>query len=152
MNAREIIPNGIRICGWYILILTVLIFCFETVRFSSIWDFVHASVICIMMLLCALFALTLCYTFNDNYFVILCCFFKKEIPIYTITNIKYCPGGIYFLTIYRGMLNSKYEIPVMLLCSKKKSIKKLQPFIDFLSNNNCVCNIDDSISTIVNHR
>jgi hypothetical protein len=142
MDKNKIIPDGLRICGWYMLILDVFIFIFEIIKFLSIWDFVHASVICIMILLCALYALTVCYTFNDNYFISYCCFFKKEISIYTIINIKYCSGGIYFFTVYRGMLNSKYEIPVMLFCNKKRSIKKMQSFVEFLSKNNNACNIE----------
>jgi hypothetical protein len=89
----------------------------------------------------SLFLLTQYYSFDDDNLIYHCFFFiKTEIPIYTIMEIKYYFFGLVILTVYHGMLNQKRKIPISFLCSKKRTIKKMEEFVNLVSrkNNSCV--------------
>jgi hypothetical protein len=85
--------------------------------------------------------LTTYYSFDDDNLIGSSHFFSynKKIPIYTIIEIRYFMFGIFILTVYRGMLNEKYNIPITLLCSKKGSVKRMERFIELVSKKNCNC-------------
>jgi len=141
---NKINPTGVRIFGWVLLLLAIQKIIAEVMNIFSIKYFINNIILLLIILLpCSLYMVTLYYFSDNESFAIHCCFFKKEIPIHSIVEIKYFSFGIFFFTIYRGMLNKKYEIPIMLLCNKKKSIKKMEYFFEILKRKNysCVINI-----------
>ncbi|MDR2178221.1 MAG: hypothetical protein LBP20_09315 [Treponema sp.] len=130
---NKMIPPGMRIIGCFFMAMIIFL-CFCAIIIPSI-SFPSVFYLCIMIIPCALFALTLFFTFDAGNLTIKCCFFEKKIPIYSIMEINYGFCGIFSLGVYRGMLNEKYEIPLLFLCSKKRSMKEMNKFIDFLAQN-----------------
>jgi hypothetical protein len=144
MGMDKIIPFGLRIIGGWFLLLAIFISVIAIITFSSIGMFISAvSVPLLIMLPCSLYALTLYFTYDNNDFIINCCFFKKEIPIYTIMEVNYSYFGIFFFTLYREMLYKKYKIPIIFFCSKKGSRKRMEKFLEVLSkkNHSCIINV-----------
>jgi hypothetical protein len=81
------------------------------------------------------------YTFDDDNLTSHLWFFKKDIPIYSFVKIRYVIFGIFTITFYREMLNenTKGTILLLLLCTKRRSLKKLEGFFEVLSRKNMSC-------------
>jgi hypothetical protein len=69
-------------------------------------------------------------------------FFKKDIPINKILEVRYKSFGEYELTIYRSTLYERGKILITLFLPRKQSNKKLEYFFDILRKKNISCIID----------
>jgi len=142
-NNNKINPIGVKIFGVALLLLVIQQIIVEVINYFSIKYFINNIILLLVILLpCSLYMITLYYFSDNENFTIRCYLFKREIPIHSILEIKYLLFGIFHFTIYRGMLNEKYEISIMLFCNKKKSIKKMECFFEVLKRKNCFCVIN----------
>jgi Fe-S-cluster containining protein len=137
---KKINPTGVKIFGWVLLLLIIQKIIAEVMNLFSINYFINNILLLLIVLLpCSLCMITLYYFSDNENFTLYCLFLKKAIPIHSILEIKYFAFGVFYFTIYRGMLNNKYEIPIILLCNKKKSKKKMEDFFEVLKRKNNLC-------------
>ena len=143
-QTNKIIPVGCRISGYFFIVFVICqIYSEAFIWFSSFSNFVdNISIGVIFMLPISLYMITTYYSFDADNLILHLFSYNKGIPICTIIEIRYFMFGTFILTVYRGMLNQKYYIPIMLLCSKKGGIKRMERFIELVLNKNCNCILD----------
>ena len=106
-------------------------------------NIIDEIIISVFMILVVLFFFSVYYSFdNNNLYMHIYFFIKKDIPINKIFEVRYIFFGIYKLSIYRFTLNEKGTIFITLFLTKKQSNKKLKRFFEILKEKNISCIID----------
>jgi hypothetical protein len=113
-------------------------------EFISIKIFIENIVFGLFFILITLLISTQFYSFDEEKFCFHILFFKKHFPIYSFIEINYIVFGIFSITLYNEMLNvnTKGTIFVIILCTKKQCLKKIENFLEILRRKNMACIIN----------
>lgn len=76
------------------------------------------------------------YSYNEENLIWHCCFFQKNIPIYSIIEIRYYFLGSFLVTFSSNSLMIKNTILIILFCSKKCSLRKMNDFFNIMKKKN----------------